>query len=130
MPSVDLKKATLWISVHITSAFACACLPLCKTFVINFYHLKDTVSQYARSLRSSRSDSGSSRFSDKKSRDRGNSSDGSLQSGSHSYPDFRNDGARNSYTVSAGQKVDEKGDESKAEWIPKVIRVNNEFEVV
>ncbi|KAF2821462.1 hypothetical protein CC86DRAFT_359293 [Ophiobolus disseminans] len=117
---IDLQKATLWISVHITSAFACACLPLCKTFVIKFYHLKDTVSHYARSLRGSRSDAGSSRISEKKSsRDRGDSSDGSMQ-------DFRNDGTKNSCTVSAGQSANGQ----KTEWIPKVIKVDNEFEVV
>ena len=130
--AVDLQKATLWISVHITSAFACACLPLCRAFVLKFVEMTNSFSQYARSLRSrNRSKSGSDDFEywrdTETTPNQGNASSAihSFQlEGYHNSASFRLGGTNQNYK--AGVENHEAIQNDKQSWIPKV----NEFEDV
>ncbi len=117
---VDIKKGELWISIHITAAFVCASLPLCKSLAVKVVDMGSSVSQYARALRTSfRSNNGSKH---------GNASlkNGSLQSEELSDLNF----ARPRTGYKANIESQNKQQDSKDDRIPMVIKVGSEFEVV
>lgn len=134
---VDLQKATLWITIHITSAFACACLPLFKPFVVKVVEGSNFITGYTRSLLSS------SRFS----RGRGDIStgqsngyvqriDGDGSSADDSYrmkqytsrTSLRLDPIESDYQVGVhGQQIGDSGNEIQH---PKAIKVKSEYVVI
>lgn len=62
---VDLQKATLWTTIHITAAISCACLPLLKPFLLKAIETITSTPNYVqylipRSLTRSRNDTGGS----------------------------------------------------------------------
>lgn len=127
---VDFKKACLWISVHITSAFACACLPLCKAFALKFVDLGNTVSNYANSLLGSsrRSFTGREGSSGSKRGGAGTSNSSVSHEANASDPSLRKDIDKPTFTTTIKSTHDQTTDKNAR--MSKGVRVDNEFEMV
>jgi hypothetical protein len=133
---VDFHKATLWTSIHITSAILCACLPLCKPFWIKVVESTHFITQFTRSLLSTsqfsnRGDVSASQYGSQGAQNKRDASSAENLFQMEQYDSksfFRLDPSEHVYKAEVhGQGKGQGGSEAQP---PRVIKVQNEFEVV